>query len=74
MTESDTRIEVEIIGDHPHSGKRGYTTGKLIRVLGVLMAEVQFPDGSACFAEQRHIARRTARRAHRAAVKAKERR
>ncbi len=69
MSDDRNVIAVEIVGKHPHAGKRGQTTGKLIRVLGVLMAEVQFPDGSACFAEQRHIARRTARRAHRKALK-----
>lgn len=55
---------VELIGDHPHAGRRGYLvagatpeTLQGIRVNGVFMALVRFDDndGGSCYAQRQHI-------------------
>ena len=55
-----TKIDVRIRGDHPHRGKIGWiaiTHGHAfaISLFGVGMVKVDFADGTACFAEQRHL-------------------
>ena len=54
------KIDVRIRGDHPHRGRIGWiaiTHGYAftINVFGVGMVKVNFADGTACFAEQRHL-------------------
>lgn len=55
-----TTIRVIVVGDHPHKGKAGTLTGKVIRPLGrePEMAEVKFDDAGSvdgCFAEARNL-------------------
>lgn len=57
-----SKVDVRIRGDHPHTGKVGWIpmqNGKpeTVNMFGLLMVKVEFPDGTGCFAEQRHLAR-----------------
>ena len=48
-------VEVELIGDHPHAGRRGQPTGKVIGEVGHRMIEIRFPEGDCCFAKAHHL-------------------
>jgi hypothetical protein len=57
-----TLLHVDIIGNHPHHGRRGtipVVDGKvtMIKPLAFLpyMIRVEFPDGEAAFAEQKNL-------------------
>jgi len=57
-----SRVDVRIRGDHPHTGKLGWIPmqngePETVNMFGRLMVKVEFPDGTGCFAEQRHLAR-----------------
>lgn len=57
-----SKVDVLLRGDHPHSGKVGWIPlqngePETINMLGRLMAKVEFPDGSGCYAELRHLSR-----------------
>ena len=57
-----SKVDVLLRGDHPHSGKVGWIPlrngePETINMLGRLMAKIEFPDGSGCYAELRHLSR-----------------
>jgi hypothetical protein len=57
-----SKVDVFLRGDHPHSGKAGWIPMRngepeTINMLGRLMVKIEFPDGTGCYAEQRHLAR-----------------
>lgn len=43
--------------EHPHYGKSGVATGKVISLFGNAMAEVRFEDGDGCFVSKGQITR-----------------
>jgi len=56
MTAAKPKIEigssVEIVGDHPHAGRKGKIVG-VISLLGKPAIEVRFDDGDGCFVVDR---------------------
>ncbi len=57
-----TKVDVRIIGDHPHTGRVGWVPinngdPETINMFGRLMVRVNFLDGTGCFVEQRHLAK-----------------
>lgn len=54
-------IPVDVVGDHPHTGRRGTikTSSGMVKTTRVLggppMVEVTFGEHDACFAEARHL-------------------
>lgn len=57
---TQSKVDVRIIGDHPHTGKCGWIPlrngePETINMFGRLMAKIQFPDGTGCYAEMRHF-------------------
>jgi len=53
-------IDVVIVGDHPHSGRRGVircVDGKVhhINLLGKDMFKVEFENGDSAYAEKHHM-------------------
>lgn len=55
-----SKVDVRIIGDHPHVGKSGWLPlrngePETVNMFGRLMVKIEFPDGSGCFAELRHF-------------------
>jgi hypothetical protein len=55
-----SKVDVRVIGDHPHSGKSGWIPlrngePETINMFGRLMAKIEFPDGTGCYAEMRHF-------------------
>lgn len=56
-----TKQDVVLRGNHPHSGKYGWIplnagVPETINLFGNLMVKIEFPDGTGCYAEQRHLA------------------
>lgn len=55
-----SKVDVRVIGDHPHTGKSGWIPlrngePEVVNMFGRLMAKIEFPDGTACYAEMRHF-------------------
>lgn len=55
-----SKVDVRIIGDHPHTGKCGWIPlrngePETINMFGRLMAKIEFPEGTGCYAEMRHF-------------------
>ena len=62
IAKSITKVDVLIRGDHPHGGKVGWITlvnnePETMSLLGRLMVKIEFPDGSGCYSELKHLTR-----------------